>query len=124
MTYAFIVMGAAIGAPLRYFVSLRLQEAANGGFPFQTLVVNLTGCFAIGVLATLAEERDILNREARLFLLVGLLGSYTTFSTFGWETISLLRSDEVVQAVEYVLLSSVGGVLAVWAGLSVARWAS
>ncbi len=124
MTYAFIIMGAAIGAPLRYFLSLRIQEAANGSFPIQTLAVNLTGCFAIGVLATLAEERDFLNREARLFLLVGLLGSYTTFSTFGWETISLLRSEQVLQAVEYVALSSIGGLLAVWAGLSLARWAS
>jgi len=124
VTYAFIVLGAAIGAPLRYFVSLRLQEVTDGNFPIQTLMVNLTGCFAIGVLATLAEERDFLNREARLFLLVGLLGSYTTFSTFGWETISLLRSDEVVRAVEYVALSSIGGLLAVWAGMSVARWAS
>ena len=124
MTYAFIVMGAAIGAPLRYFVSVRLQDASTGSFPIQTLIVNLSGCFAIGVLATLAEERDFLNREARLFLLVGLLGSYTTFSTFGWETISLLRTNEVLQAVQYVLLSSVGGLLAVWAGLSVARWAS
>lgn len=116
MTYAFIVLGAAIGAPLRYFLSTRIHDSPDAGFPLHTLIVNLTGCFAIGVLATLAEERDLLNREARLFLLVGLLGSYTTFSAFGWETISVLRSDEMLQAGQYVLLSSLGGLLAVWAG--------
>jgi CrcB protein len=124
VTYAFIVMGAAIGAPLRYFLSTRIQDASDGSFPLHTLIVNLTGCFAIGVLATLAEERDMFSREARLFLLVGLLGSYTTFSTFGWETLALLRNDQVLQAAEYVVLSSVGGLLAVGAGLVVARWAS
>ena len=124
MTYAFIVLGAAIGAPLRYFLSMRIQEHSAGSFPLQTLAVNLSGCFAIGVLATLAEERDFLNREARLFLLVGLLGSYTTFSTFGWETVALLRSNDVLQAGQYVVLSSVGGLIAVWAGLVTARWAS
>ena len=117
-------MGAAVGAPLRYFLSTRLQETASGSFPYQTLAVNLTGCFAIGVVATVAEQRDFLNREARLFLLVGLLGSYTTFSTFGWETLTLLRTNEVIQAAQYVLLSSLGGLLAVWAGMVCARWAT
>ncbi len=56
------------------------------GFPYGTLAVNISGCFLIGVLASLAEERGLLNREARVLLLVGALGSYTTFSTFGWET--------------------------------------
>ena len=124
MTYGFIILGAAIGAPLRYFLFTRIDESGSVSFPLGTLAVNLTGCLAIGILSGLAEERDILSREARLFLLVGLLGSYTTFSTFGWETLTLLRNDDVARALQYAILSTVGGLLAVWAGLSLARWAS
>ena len=124
MTYVFIVLGAAVGAPLRYFVSVRVYDASSGDFPYATLVVNLTGCFLIGILATIAEERDVFSRDARLFLLVGLLGSYTTFSTFGWETLALLRANEVPQAFTYVGASAVGGLAAVWAGLIAARSAA
>ncbi|KAA0239819.1 fluoride efflux transporter CrcB, partial [bacterium] len=91
MTYAYILGGAIIGAPLRYFLQGRVQELSGTTFPWGTLAVNVTGCLAIGLLATLAEDRDLLGREGRLFLLVGFLGSYTTFSAYGWETHSLLR---------------------------------
>lgn len=121
MAYAYIVAGAVLGAPLRYFVQGRVQDATGIGFPWGTLVVNVTGCLLIGLLLTLAEDRDVLSRDARLFLITGFLGAYTTFSTFGWETFALLQDDDVLQAGANVLVSSAVGVLAVWAGSALAR---
>ncbi|MCC6381384.1 MAG: fluoride efflux transporter CrcB [Dehalococcoidia bacterium] len=121
MTYAYIVAGAVLGAPLRYFVQGRVQDATGIGFPWGTLVVNVTGCLLIGLLLTLAEDRDVLSREARVFLVTGFLGAYTTFSTFGWETFALLQDNDVLRAAANVLLSVGVGLLAVWAGSAVAR---
>ncbi|MCK9518655.1 MAG: fluoride efflux transporter CrcB [Dehalococcoidia bacterium] len=120
MTYAWIVAGAAVGAPLRYFLQTRMHDGTSV-FPVGTVVLNLTGCFVIGVMLTLAEERSWLSREARLLLVTGLLGSYTTFSTFGWETYALLRENEFLRAGWYVGLSVFAGVLGVWLGVISAR---
>jgi CrcB protein len=121
MTYAYIIAGAIAGAPLRYFVQGRVQDATGISFPWGTLMVNVTGCLVIGVLLTLAEEREVLSREARLLLVVGFLGSYTTFSTFGWETVALLRDNDVARATGNVLLSTAGGLAGVWLGIILAR---
>lgn len=123
MTYAYIIGGAVLGAPLRYFLQGKVQDFSGSTFPLGTAVVNITGCLVIGLLATLAEEREILGREARLFLLVGFLGSYTTFSTFGWETVALLRDDDVLRAGAYLALSTCGGLAAIWLGSAAARLA-
>ena len=121
MTYAWIVAGAAVGAPLRYFIQGRVQELTGITFPWGTLVVNLTGCLVIGVLLTLAEEREYFSREARLLLVVGFLGSYTTFSTFGWETMALLRENDFGRAAGNVIVSTAGGLVGVWLGIVLAR---
>lgn len=122
MTYVLIAVGAGVGASLRYLVIERLVTAQpQGGFPLGTTIVNVTGCLLIGVMGAVAEERGVFTREARLLLLVGLLGSYTTFSTFGWETLTLLRNNQVATALQYVLVSNVLGLLAVWVGLVATR---
>lgn len=121
MAYLYIILGAIAGAPLRYFVQGRVQDLAPAMFPYGTLVVNITGCLVIGLLLTLAEEREMLGRESRLLLVTGFLGSYTTFSTFGWETYALLRDNEVLQASGNVFLSVAGGIFGVWAGSVIAR---
>ncbi len=121
MTYLYIMLGAVVGAPLRYFLQGRVQDLAPASFPYGTLVVNITGCLVMGLLFTLAEERDVFSRESRLLLVTGFLGSYTTFSTFGWETYALLRDNEVLQASGNVFLSVAGGILGVWAGSVIAR---
>ena len=118
-----MIAGAIIGAPLRYFVGSRIQAAEWGAFPYGTFVVNVTGCFVIGLVLGLAESRDAINREARLFLVTGILGSYTTFSAFGWETMDLLRGGDVLKATVYAGGSVTLGVLAAWAGLSLAKLA-
>lgn len=121
MTYVYIVAGAALGAPARFFVQGKVQEWAGPGFPWGTLIVNLSGCLAIGFLATLAFERELFSREARTFLMVGFLGSYTTFSAFGWETFELTRELDVLKALANVLSSVFFGLIAVWAGSVLAR---
>ncbi len=120
MTYAWIIAGAAVGAPLRYFVGTRF-DVATGTFPWWTFTINVSGCFLIGLVLGLSEERGWFSREARLLLVTGLLGSYTTFSAFGWETFDLLREDAVVRAALYAGGSVVLGVMATIAGVGIAR---
>lgn len=121
MTYVYIIAGAVFGAPLRFWLQGRVQDATGATFPWGTLVVNVSGCLVIGLLATLAEERGALNRESRLLLLTGFLGSYTTFSTFGLETYNLARESDILRAGGNILLSVGVGLVAVWAGAVVAR---
>lgn len=121
MTYLYIVVGACLGAPLRYFVGSQFHPGLTGNFPLGTFVVNVTGCFVIGLLLEYAAERGSLSREARLLFVTGFLGSYTTFSAFAWETYDLARLSEPLTAALYSGLSVVVGVLAVWAGALVIR---
>lgn len=121
MTYLLIVAGAAAGAPLRYFLQQRVQEQTSDPFPLGTLVVNISGCLAIGVLAALTEQYGFLNREARLILVTGFLGSYTTFSAFGLETYNLARADDIARLALNVGLSCAMGVAAVAVGYVLVR---
>ena len=121
MTYLFIVAGAVLGAPLRYFLGVRIQSATGSSFPWGTFTINVTGCLLIGILLGFAERHEWPGREARLFLVTGFLGSYTTFSAFGFEAYTLLRGDEVLRALAYAIASVVFGVGAAWAGVSIGR---
>ncbi|MGE3076152.1 MAG: fluoride efflux transporter CrcB [Dehalococcoidia bacterium] len=123
MNYIWVMAGAMVGAPLRYFVGTHFPGGTStwGSLPIGTYFVNVTGCLLIGLVLGYAEARDTLPRETRLLLVTGFLGSYTTFSAFGYEIYDLARSDDVAWAVAYVALSLVAGVLAAWAGSSLAR---
>ena len=94
MTTLLVGIGGALGSILRYWAGGLVQAAggAAGGFPVGTLLVNVVGCLAIGGLAQLAEERQYPGAEARAFLMVGLLGGFTTFSAFANETMTAWRS--------------------------------
>jgi fluoride exporter len=116
MTLVYIVVGAMAGAPLRYWLGTRVQEIGPAGFPLGTFAVNLIGCTLIGFLLAIAESRDFLSREMRLLLITGFLGSFTTFSAFGYETYALLRASDYTQATANVLLSVVGCLAGVWIG--------
>ncbi len=122
MRLGWIFLAGGAGALLRYALAGVVQERAGDGFPWGTLVVNVVGCFAIGVLATAFEERSVLSPELRLALLVGLLGGFTTFSTFGLETWRLLEDAELARALANVAGSVAAGLAAVVAGASLARW--
>lgn len=108
-----------MGSALRFLVSGWAQRMdPSGSFPIGTLTVNTVGCLAIGLLAGLAESRSVLGPEARLFVLMGVLGGFTTFSTFGYETLSLLREGAWLPAIGNVGASVFLGLAAVWLGWS------
>ena len=120
-------LGGAFGSITRYLVgnaTMRWAEPHNAvGFPWGTLLVNILGCAAIGVLAVLIERLTSLNSELRLLLITGFLGGFTTFSSFGLDTWYLMRKGEWLYATTYVSASVGFGILAValmfaWMGKS------
>ena len=113
-------LGGFLGAVSRYWVS-GLAQKLSDRFPFGTLTVNLIGSFILGVLATLFLEKVIVNQELRLFLLVGLLGAFTTYSTFSLETINLLRGGAWLFASLNIIANVMGTLIAVWAGMGIAK---
>lgn len=120
----FLLVGAGgfVGSVLRYGLGTWVQSAAASAlYPFGTTFVNLAGCLAIGLLAGLGESRDLLSAEARLLLLVGVLGGFTTFSSFALETVHLLRAGHGTLAVANVVVQVFLGIGSVWAGLAIAR---
>ena len=113
--------GGAIGSVLRYLVSGWVQDRSGSiAFPYGTTAVNLSGCFVMGFLAWLVEARSLFSPETRAFLLIGLLGGFTTFSTFGNETLNLVRNGRVELAMLYVGAHVIAGVGMVWLGRLVA----
>lgn len=117
---AAIAAGGALGAPARYLVGKAVQ-VSPGTFPWGTFWINLSGSFALGVLLTFILERWPPSRFARPFAAIGFLGAYTTFSTFGVEADLLISAGHVMIAVAYVFGSLVGGLTAVYLGISLGR---
>ena len=115
-----IGIGGFIGAVLRYLTSDLVQRLSGSGFPYGTLAVNALGCLVIGFLAVLAEERGIFTPEARALVFVGVLGAFTTFSTFSYETSSLLRSGQALPALLNIGVQIGLGLVAVWTGMQLA----
>ena len=113
-------VGGAIGAVARFGVHSYTQRSLEA-FPFGTLIVNVVGCLILGALMLLVEERPDFSPTVRLFLGVGLLGSFTTFSTFGVETIDLLREKEHLLALLSVAGNLGVGLAAVLLGRGLAR---
>jgi CrcB protein len=111
----YIGAGSFLGGIARFGLSKFVQELSGGRFPYGTLSVNILGSFFIGVMFALAEHRTM-HTELRLFLTTGLLGGFTTFSTFSYEALGLLRSGEWLTAMVYLLGSTVAGVLAAFGG--------
>ncbi len=119
-TLLFIAGGGAFGAVLRYLMSSGIYHWFGRGFPYGTLAVNVLGSLAIGLLSILLIEKFNLSQDVKLGLVVGLLGAFTTFSTFSWETLHLLEQGLLQKAFLNVLLNVTLCVLAAWTG---AQWA-
>ena len=114
-------IGGFFGSITRYFVSGYAQQAANSvGFPIGTLAVNIIGCFIIGLFSQLAEDHGLFTSEARLFVFTGFLGGFTTFSSFGNETLNLIRDSQTMNAAANVTANVIIGLLAVWLGRNIA----
>ena len=114
-------IGGAIGSILRYGVGgLVGRLKAGWTFPLETLIINVVGCVVIGWLAGLSESRGMFTGATRAFLFIGLLGGFTTFSTFGYETFQLLRDGQWVDATLSTSLQIALGIGGVWAGYAAA----
>ena len=116
-TILIIGLGGFTGSILRYLAAGWVQRLSDTPFfPYGTLGVNVLGCLAIGLLGGWAENAELFSPAARAFLFIGLLGGFTTFSTFGYETMALLREKAVIPALLYVALHLLLGLAAVALG--------
>lgn len=116
-----IGIGSFIGGISRYFLSRIIQNRFLSTFPYGTMGVNIIGCFLIGIVFGLSERGNF-TMEWRLFLATGLLGGFTTFSSFSNETVSLLRDGQLWHAFTYIVCSVIIGLLATFAGMSLIKF--
>ena len=113
--FALGVAGAA-GTLARYWLSGLVQRYSREGVPLGTLVINVVGCFLVGVIMYMVNEQQRFTPETRVFLTVGLLGGFTTFSAFGYETLQLIRNGAILLAALSVCGNVLVGTCAVWFG--------
>ena len=116
-----IGLGSFIGGASRYLVTLAIQNKFLSTYPFGTFAVNVIGCFLIGIVYGLSEKGNI-NVEWRLFLATGILGGFTTFSSFSNETVSMLRDAQYWQAFSYVASSAIIGLAATFGGILLLKY--
>lgn len=120
-TLMFIAAGGALGAVMRFLSQATVYELVGKTFPYGTLFVNVTGSFLMGLFSIFLVEKFNLSAEWHLAILVGVLGSFTTFSTFSLETLVLFEQGDIYKAMTNILLSVVLCVAAVWAGAFFAK---
>ncbi|MHB1954899.1 MAG: fluoride efflux transporter CrcB [Sulfobacillus sp.] len=117
-SYFWVGLGGGLGAVLRYSLSSWIPGQA---FPWNFLTINLSGSFVIGMIMALAIDFSVLSQEIRLFVAVGVLGGYTTFSTFMYGTYHLALADKDLGAAIYVMVSIIGGLAACGFGIGLVR---
>jgi fluoride exporter len=116
-----IALFGAIGTLARYGLQGVVQIKIGSTFPYGTLLINLTGCFLLGLIGQLTLNRVIIPPEWRMAIAIGFFGGYTTFSSFGWETAKMLEAGEWLWASSYVAASVVLGLLLSVAGIRLAN---
>ena len=121
MNALFVMLGGGAGALLRYGATLFCVRLFGAGFPVGTLLVNLAGCFLIGVAMGLAERNTFMSPTMRLFFVTGFLGGFTTFSSYAWENIHAMRVASFGAAAFNILVSNIAGLGLVAAGFWTAR---
>jgi len=117
-----IFIGGGLGAVARYLLQGFVYRFTGTEFPYGTLIVNILGCFTIGLLMSSMEERFIATPALRLFLTIGILGGFTTFSSFSYETMALLREGNLVAGGMNVIASVAVCLGATWLGLGLGRY--
>ncbi|MBD0262882.1 MAG: fluoride efflux transporter CrcB [Tolypothrix sp. T3-bin4] len=117
-----ISLGAIAGALSRYYLTLWFSDRFGVSFPYGTFFINISGCFAMGFFATFALNHvAIISPEVRLLVATGFLGAYTTFSTYGLDTVGLLRNSTMLTATFYWAGSAIVGIISVQLGVTLAR---
>ena len=116
-----VAVGGAIGSVSRYVLSTLVMRASGMLFPAGTFVVNLIGCVVFGVIAGAAEQRLPLTPDLRAFLLVGVLGGFTTFSSYAFESVALMQQGQLLSALVNIGGQVVLGLLGLWTGYVIAR---
>lgn len=124
LTYIWIAVGGLIGTLLRYQINLFFTARLGEAMPWGTIIINISGSFVIGLFAALTEAggRWPVPPEIRAFMLVGICGGYTTFSSFSLQTLTLIQSGEIGRALGNIILSVTAGLLAVWVGVNSPIW--
>jgi CrcB protein len=111
---ALVAIGGAIGSVARYVLSTAILRISGSLFPIGTFVVNVAGCMAFGAIIGAAEQRFILTPETRVFLLVGVLGGFTTFSSYAFESFALMQDGQLAMAAANIVGQVVVGLMAFW----------
>ena len=119
--FLIVGLGGAVGSMLRYAVQKFFQAQTAAAFPTGTLLVNIAGCFLIGILWSLVSRSLTWNEEMKLLLMTGFCGGFTTFSAFTLEGIGLLKENRTVLFVIYLTASVVGGLLATFIGIRIVK---
>jgi fluoride exporter len=121
MRLVLVLIGGALGSAARYLAVTAFVDRFGPAFPWGTLTVNITGSFLIGLVAALADDAGAIGPDARLFLITGVLGGFTTFSAFSLETLRLLETHQHTRAAAYVLASVTISLAAAALGLAAGR---
>ena len=121
MKLFWIALFGAIGTLARYGLQGLVQIRMGSTFPYGTLLINLTGCFFLGLIGQLTLNRMLISSDMRIAIAVGFFGGYTTFSSFGWETAKMLEDVEWLRATAYVSASVIAGLLLSVAGIRLAN---
>lgn len=121
MKILLIALLGAAGTLARYGVQGAVQTRSGGTFPYATLLVNLTGCFFLGLIGQYTLNRMVISPDWRVAIAVGFFGGYTTFSSFGWESVKMMENGEWARASAYVGASVAAGLLLTVAGIRLAN---
>ena len=121
MNAVLVFLGGGIGAAARYGLNISVPRATGAGFPWATLIINISGCFVMGLITAWLMLRPSLAPEWRLFLTTGILGGFTTFSAFSLDFAQLIERGEGSQALAYGAASVLLSILACFAGLALIR---
>jgi CrcB protein len=114
-------LGGGIGSIARYLCQKWFNENYPHPFPWGTFAVNLTGCFLIGIIYATSEKTAVLSPQTRLILITGICGGFTTFSSFAFENMNLLRTGDIVYFLSYTIASVVLGIAAVFGGIAIMK---